>query len=603
MCTERVTRRSFLKTGTSAVLAAPALIPSHVLGVAFGLPGANDRIRVGLIGAGRRARALLKESPLALHFVSLADCDLRQIADYQKWARETCAEKLRAACSQYQDYRQMLAKEKLDAVVVATTVHARALICIQAVQAGLDVYAEKPIALTIEEGQYLVRAERKYGRVFQTGTQQRSIPINNFGSDLVKNGAIGRVHTVTCPNFLGPDVRPYLPAEPTPAEMNWDLWCNQTALIAYSSRLHPGQSTWGRFRDYDGGGMSWGVSGWGTHAFDQVQRALGTDGAPPEEVWPESQGPNCPVTLRYPNGTLLMLTFPIGKGPALGAVFAGENYRRVVEWIRSGKLGPISVVRTFLSGNQGAEGIGSAPKADPPKGMDWNLWCGPAAMRPFNPLMCANAHTNCSFMDYSGGYTPGMAPHIIDLPFWALDLGIPLTTSASGGRYVTRNCGDAYDTQQVLWQWPKLTMTWMLQLCNSFGFDLQGASTAITRRLGVYFHAVNATLYADYGRHKVVPEGNKLKDATPPTKSIPPSPGHEREWLDSIRSRKQPSCNVSYHYRLDAAIGLANIAYKLGRSIRFDLKTEKIVGDEEAAKLARPDYRTPWKFPVKYLKG
>ena len=525
MCTERVTRRSFLKTGTSAVLAAPALIPSHVLGVAFGLPGANDRIRVGLIGAGRRARALLEESPLALHFVSLADCDLRQIADYRKSgakkrARRSCVRRARNT----KTTARCWPKKKLDAVVVATTVHARALICIQAVQAGLDVYAEKPIALTIEEGQYLVRAERKYGRVFQTGTQQRSIPINNFGSDLVENGAIGRVHTVTCPNFLGPDVRPYLPAEPTPAEMNWDLWCNQTALIAYSSRLHPGQSTWGRFRDYDGGGMSWGVSGWGTHAFDQVQRALGTDGAPPEEVWPESQGPNCPVTLRYPNGTLLMLTFPIGKGPALGAVFAGENYRRVVEWIRSGKLGPISVVRTFLSGNQGAEGIGSAPKADPPKGMDWNLWCGPAAMRPFNPLMCANAHTNCSFMDYSGGYTPGMAPHIIDLPFWALDLGIPLNDQRLGRplrnpqlRRRLRHPASALAMAQADHDLDAPTLQ---QLRLRFA----GSKHCHHARLGVYFHAVNATLYADYGRHKVVPEGNKLKDATPPTKSIPPPP-------------------------------------------------------------------------------
>lgn len=284
-------------------------------------------------------------------------------------------------------------------------------------------------------------------------------------------------------------------------------------------------------------------------------------------------------------------------------IHAGENYRRVVEWVRSGKLGPISVVRTFLSGNQGAEGIGNPPKSDPPPGMDWNAWCGPAPVHPYNPLMCANAHTNCSFMDYSGGYTPGMAPHIIDVPFWALELGIPPQTAASGGRYVTRDCGDAYDTQQVLWQYPNLTVTWMLQLCNSFGFDLQGPNNAIGRRLGVYFHGVNGTLYCDYGTHKVVPEGDNLKDAAPPEKSIPPSPGHEREWLNSIRTRQQPSCSVSYHYKLDAAIGLANIAYKLGRSVRFDPQTEKIVGDPEAAKLARPEYRAPWKFPGKYLDG
>ncbi len=267
---------------------------------------------------------------------------------------------------------------------------------------------------------------------------------------------------------------------------------------------------------------------------------------------------------------------------------------------RMGPFGPTGPDRRrphFLTGNQGVEGIGNPPNSDPPAGMDWNLWVGPGPMRPYNPLIVANAHTNCSFMDYSGGYTPGMAPHIIDLPFWALELGIPLKTSASGGRYVTRDAGDAYDTQQVLWQYPKLTVTWMLQLVNSYGFDLQGANNAIRRRLGVYFHGVDATLYADYGTHKVVPEGDRLKDLTPPEQSIPPSPGHEREWLDSIKSRQQPSCNVSYHYKLDAALGLANIAYRLGRSIEFDPKTEKIVGDAEAAKLARPGVSRPVEVP------
>ena len=284
-------------------------------------------------------------------------------------------------------------------------------------------------------------------------------------------------------------------------------------------------------------------------------------------------------------------------------IHAGENYRRVVEWVRSGRLGPIPVVRTFLTGNQGEEGIGPDPKVPAPRGLDWNLWCGPAPMHPFNPLICANAHTNCSFMDYSGGYTPGMAPHIIDVAFWALNLGIPPRTDATGGRFVTKDCGDAYDTQQVLWSYPNMTLTWMLQLCNSYGFDLQGPDNAPRRRLGVYFHGVNGTLFCDYGTHKVVPEGDRLKDLTPPPKTIPPSPGHEREWLDCIRTRQQPSCNVSYHYKIDAAIGLANIAYRLGRSVRFDPQTEKIVGDEEAARLARPVYRDPWKFPAQYLDG
>ena len=162
---------------------------------------------MGLIGTGNRPHDLLKESPPELSFAALADCDLRQIADYRKWAQKACPGKLPENCPQYQDYREMLDKEKLDGVIVATPTHVRVLVCLHAMQAGLDVYAEKPLTLTIEEGQCLIRAERKYGRVFQTGTQQRSIPINNFGSDLVRNGAIGKVHTVLCPNFIGPEIR------------------------------------------------------------------------------------------------------------------------------------------------------------------------------------------------------------------------------------------------------------------------------------------------------------------------------------------------------------------------------------------------------------
>ena len=280
-------------------------------------------------------------------------------------------------------------------------------------------------------------------------------------------------------------------------------------------------------------------------------------------------------------------------------IHAGANYRRVVEWVRSGALGKIGVVRTFLAGNQGAEGIGSAPFSDPPKDLDWNFWVGPARMGPCHPKIIESAGPNCSFMEYSGGYTPGMAPHIIDLPYWALNLGFPLVTSCVGGRYVIRDAGDAYDTQQVLWLYPDLVMTWMLSLVNSYSFDFQREGMA--RGLGAYFHGVNGTLYANYGTYGIVPEGDRMKGFPKPKESIPPSPGHEWEWIDSIKSREQPSCHVGYHYKIDAAIALANIACKLGRSIRFDPASERIVGDEEAARLARPQYREPWRFPDQYL--
>lgn len=281
-------------------------------------------------------------------------------------------------------------------------------------------------------------------------------------------------------------------------------------------------------------------------------------------------------------------------------IHASENYRRVVEFIRSGNLGPVGTVRTFNVQNQHPKGIGAATQKKAPEGLDWNLWCGPAPLREFNRTLAADAFYHSSWLDYSGGWTPGMAPHIIDLPVWAMDLGFPLNTSSAGGRYVLQDDGDAYDHHEVLWQYPKCTMTWMSSMTNSYGFDLHGKPVP-GRRLGIYFHGANGTMYSDYGKFTIVPEGDKMKDLPEVPKSLAPSPGHEREWLDCVTSRQQPSCNPAYHVRVDVPIVLSLLSLKLGRSIRFDPATEKIVGDPEAARLAMPQYRDPWKFPEKYV--
>ena len=283
-------------------------------------------------------------------------------------------------------------------------------------------------------------------------------------------------------------------------------------------------------------------------------------------------------------------------------IHASENYRRVVELIRSGNLGPVGVVRTFNVLNQMPDGVGHSPATPIPAGLDWELWCGPAPLHPFNPILAHDAANHSSWLDYGGGWTPGMAPHILDLPVWALDLGFPLKTSSAGGRYFLKDDGDAYDNHEALWQYPNLTMTWMSSLTNSYGFDFEGDPKP-ERRLGIYFHGANGTLAADYGTLKLLPEGDKMKGLEAPPKSIPPSPGHEREWLGCIKSRRQPSCSVAYHVRVDVPIVLSLLSLKLGRSIRFDPATEKIVGDPEAARLAIPKYRAPWKFPKQYLNS
>ena len=283
-------------------------------------------------------------------------------------------------------------------------------------------------------------------------------------------------------------------------------------------------------------------------------------------------------------------------------VHAEPNYRHLVDVVRSGVLGKISSVRTFHVLNQGPEGIGDPPVEDLPKGLDWDMWCGPAPKRPYHQLLAKDAYYHGSFMDYSGGWTPGMAPHIVDLPIWALELGIPTCTSASGGRYSIRDCGDAYDVHEVMWQYPGMTMTWWTSLINSYGFDNQG-NAGMRRRRGIYFHGVNGTLLADYNVCKIIPEGDRMTAEPEVEKVIPDSPGHHREWLDCLRTRQQPSCHVGYHYRIDVALNLSLLALKLGRAIRFDPATEKVIGDAEAAKLCMPQYRDPWKIPAEYLSN
>ncbi len=319
--------------------------------------GANDRIRLGVIGLGGRARWLLKneEFPNAT-FDAFCDCNLSQCV------RAAEIRPSYKSAVHYQDYRKMLDKAKLDATFVETTTHARVLIAIHALQAGLDVYAEKPLTLTVEEGRVLERAVRKYNRVLQTGTQQRSIPINAWASKFVREGGLGKVHEVVACNFEPPKKWTPKPAQPVPEGLDWDMWCNQTELRPYHPDLHLRWSWWW---DYDDGGQSWGVSGWGTHALDQVQCALGTDETGPVEFWlegrpPEDRPEETPVMMRYASGTVLKCTG--AKRPDhsdLGAIFFGEK-------------GSLEIKRGSLGANPGSL-IKDKP-ADTPEGPGEDKW-------------------------------------------------------------------------------------------------------------------------------------------------------------------------------------------------------------------------------------
>ncbi|HOZ45194.1 MAG TPA: Gfo/Idh/MocA family oxidoreductase [Candidatus Hydrogenedentes bacterium] len=340
-------RRDFLK---AAVASAPLIISARALGLDGS--GANEQVKVGLIGLGGRCRHIAGNSlniP-SLRVVAVCDCFKPRV---DAFLADTGKDK---GWNGYTDFREMIEKEKLDAVMVETTTHARAWVTCWAMASGVDVYIEKPMCLTIAEGRAMVNAARKFKRVTQVGTQQRTIALNTWASDLVKNGAIGPVKVVRAPNFISPDRWVPQDAEEMPdggSENWWDIWTNQTELRPYRQELHYG---WARWWDYDGGGISFGVTGWGTHSYDQIQRGLGTDTTGPVEVVLEEPvsviragnftdrqpsedetgapyyhmvrntiGPRAKVSMKYANGTELHLDMDADCSPGLGCVFEGEK--------------------------------------------------------------------------------------------------------------------------------------------------------------------------------------------------------------------------------------------------------------------------------------
>lgn len=276
-------------------------------------------------------------------------------------------------------------------------------------------------------------------------------------------------------------------------------------------------------------------------------------------------------------------------------VHASENFRRAVEIVRSGALGKIASVRAIYTLNEYPKGLGRPENCDPPAGLDWHMWLGPAPKVPFNPARFESGQHRY-FRDYVGSWLHEMGPHIVDLAYWAMEPGEPLAVSASGGRFIADDISDIPDTMDVLWEFPDFTMSWIHTSCNSFNFGF-GKPPDGGRRLGVMFHGSNGTLMADYGTHKVVPEGDRMKDFQPPPPSIPSSPGHEREFLDSIKSRKDPSCSFANHLPLATALNLGHVALNAGRKIQWNSKEGKIIGDRNTERFAYPNYRKPWRLP------
>ncbi len=343
-------RRGFLK-GALGAAAFPYVVPSSV----FGADAPSERIVMGLIGTGKQSKHLQRSFMGAgTQVVAGCDVDKLKLARAEKMANDHYAKQKADGTwkgyKSYGDFRELLAREDIDAVVISTPDHWHGLTTVHAAKAGKDVYCEKPLAHNIAEGKAMIREIRRYNRVFQTGSMQRSDHRFRFGCELVRNGYIGDIKHVVV-NVGGPPIDCDLPAESTPDYLDWNGWLGPAPKRPYHSELSPniswdGYPNWRRYKDYGGGGMT----DWGAHHFDIAQWGLGMDGSGPVEVIPPDGKDIKALTYKYASGiTMTREGNYEGHGGVNGILFVGANGRVEVnrgylktwpESLKDQKLGP-----------------------------------------------------------------------------------------------------------------------------------------------------------------------------------------------------------------------------------------------------------------------
>ena len=363
-------RRRFLRQAAAlaAFIGAPRVLPRSV----FGANAPSNRINVGLIGCGNQSTvdlpALLAQDDVQV----VAVCDVNRASHgyltpeqflgrepVQKVVNEHYARKATSGtyqgCAAYQDFRELLGRSDVDAVVVVVPDHWHGLITVMAAEAGKDIYCEKPLSLTIGQGQKMIAAVRKHGRILQTGSQFRSSPNNRLACELVRNGRIGQVQRVLA--FIAPqnavDPGPGWKPMPVPDGFDYDFWLGPAPQAPY----HEGRCLY-RFRfnlDYSGGQ----TTNFGAHSLDIAQWGLGMDHTGPVEFedlaseWPPkgslySTALKVHFRARYANGVELVCET---RDPRMGARFEGTE-----GWVQFGfgglQTSPESLKSTVIGPNE-----------------------------------------------------------------------------------------------------------------------------------------------------------------------------------------------------------------------------------------------------------
>ncbi len=307
-------RRSFVKQSAMA-LTGLMIIPRFVLGGqrsnGYRYIPPSDIISLGFIGCGKQGRGLSNS------FLNTREIRIAAISEVYKDKAQLILEKIKTnyennkdlgAYSEipvYNDFRELLARKDIDAVVIATPDHWHGVIAVKAAEAGKDIYCEKPMSLTVKEGRAMVNATRKYNRVFQTGNMQRSWKEFRQAVELVRNGYIGKIKNIKV--SVGPPPIPYtLPGQPIPDGLDWKLWLGPNEYKPFNEELAPPITkdvfpNWRLYKEF-GGGM---VTDWGAHMFDIAQWALDMDNSGPIKIYAPDGKDHPFLTYQYKNGTLM----------------------------------------------------------------------------------------------------------------------------------------------------------------------------------------------------------------------------------------------------------------------------------------------------------
>jgi predicted dehydrogenase len=431
-----ISRRRFVQKMGLAIGAAGFSGP-FMRSVRAAEPGPNDKIRLALIGAGGMGCGNLDCFFLNPEVECAVICDV----DDARLAKglEVCAKRGRKKPDTVKDFRRVLDRPDVDAVVVATPDHWHALPTVMACQAGKDVYVEKPLATTIDEGRAMLLAAQKHNRVVQMGSQWRSC----------------------------------------------------------------------------------------------------------------------------------------------------EHIVEAAEFVRSGKLGKIGMVRgwAFLDW---LPGIGKPPDCEPPAGVDYDFWLGPAPKRPFNPN---RFHFNFRwFWDYAGGLMTDWGVHLINMMLMGVGMEWPKTINSSGGKYVLDDNSETPDSQVTTYEFPTFMLVWEHKA--GLGVGLNG------RSWGVSWSGTEGTIILNNEGWELVVERRKANlEPRKARSSGDPRPAHVRNFLDCLHSRRQPVLNLEIAHHVSTVAHLGNIAYRSGQKITWDAAAEKVVGNHEAERLVGVKYRPPWKLP------